>query len=82
MEVEDYMLLFLAVWVIISALATSNTGVFMTLTLIGLLVTIEVGSLFLSREQKESLKPMVELLIVIFAIIVMAKVYSILSGGS
>ncbi|CAI1492457.1 MULTISPECIES: hypothetical protein [Thermococcus] len=81
MDVEDYMLLFLSVWILISALATSSVSVFLTLTLIGLLITVEVGSLFLSREQKESLKPLIELLIVVFAIIVMGRVYSILSGG-
>jgi len=81
MDVEDYMLLFLSAWVLISALATSSVSVFLTLTLIGLLITVEVGSLFLSREQKESLKPLIELLIVVFAIIVMERVYSILSGG-
>jgi len=81
MDVEDLMLLFLSAWVLISALAAPSVGVFMTLTLIGLLITVEVGSLFLSREQKEGLKPLIELLIVVFAIIVMAKVYSILSGG-
>ncbi|AHL23085.1 hypothetical protein [Thermococcus nautili] len=81
MDVEDYMLLFLSVWILISALATSSVSVFLTLTLIGLLITVEVGSLFLSREQKESLKPLLELLIVVFAIIVMGRVYSILSGG-
>ncbi|NJE54581.1 hypothetical protein [Thermococcus sp. 21S9] len=81
MDVEDYILLFLSVWILISALATSSVSVFLTLTLIGLLITVEVGSLFLSRDQKESLKPLIELLIVVFAIIVMGRVYSILSGG-
>jgi len=80
MDVEDYMLLFFASWVLISALATKSVGVFLTLTLIGLLITLEVGSLFLSKEQKEGLKPLVELLLVIFAIIVMKKVYEVLSG--
>ncbi|KUK17282.1 hypothetical protein, partial [Thermococcus sibiricus] len=80
MDVEDYILLFLSSWVLISALATGSVDVFLTLTLIGLLITLEVGSLFLSKEQKESLKPLVELLLVIFAIIVMKKVYEVLSG--
>ncbi|MDN5321267.1 MAG: hypothetical protein PWP49_1687 [Thermococcaceae archaeon] len=80
MDVEDYMLLFLSSWVLISALATKSVDVFLTLTLIGLLITLEVGSLFLSKEQKEGLKPLVELLLVIFAIIVMKKVYEVLSG--
>ena len=80
MDVEDYILLFLSIWVLISALVTGSIDVFLTLTLIGLLITLEVGSLFLSKEQKESLKPLVELLLVIFAIIVMKKVYEILSS--
>ncbi|ACS89086.1 MAG TPA: hypothetical protein HA302_07265 [Thermococcaceae archaeon] len=80
MDVEDYMLLFLSSWVLISALAVGTVDVFLTLTLIGLLITLEVGSFFLSKEQKESLKPLVELLLVIFAIIVMKKVYEVLSG--
>ncbi|USS41077.1 hypothetical protein NF865_02345 [Thermococcus aggregans] len=80
MDVEDYILLFLSIWVLISALATGSVDVFLTLTLIGLLITLEVGGLFLSKEQKENLKPLVELLLVIFAIIVMKKVYEVLSG--
>ena len=80
MDVEDYILLFLSAWVLISALAMRSVDVFLTLTLIGLLITLEVGSLFLSREQKEGLKPLVELLLVVFAIVVMKKVYEVLSG--
>lgn len=80
MDVEDYILLVLSIWILISALVTGSIDVFLTLTLIGLLITLEVGSLFLSKEQKESLKPLVELLLVIFAIIVMKKVYEVLSG--
>lgn len=80
MDVEDYILLFLSAWVLISALATRSIDVFLTLALIGLLMTLEVGGLFLSREQKENLKPLVELLLVIFAIVVMKKVYEVLSG--
>ena len=79
MDVEDYMLLFLSLWVLAGALATKSVDVFLTVTLIGLLITLEVGSLFLSREQKESLKPLVELLLVMFAVIVMKKVYEVLS---
>lgn len=80
MDVEDYVVLVLSLWVIVSALTAGSVDVFLTLTLIGLLITLEVGGLFMSREQKESLKPMVELLIVIFAIIVMKKVYEVLSA--
>ncbi|WP_456421213.1 hypothetical protein [Thermococcus sp.] len=81
MDVEDYIVLFLAVWVLLSALATKSTGVFMTLTLIGLLITVEVSGLFMNREQKENLKPLIEVLVVVFTLIVIQKVYEVLSGG-
>ena len=80
MDVEDYLLLFVSVWVLVSALASGSVDVFLTLTLIGLLIAIEVGGLFLSREQKEDIQPVVELLLLIFAIIVLKKVYEVLAG--
>lgn len=80
MDVEDYILLFLSLWVLGSAVIIRSVDVFLTLTLIGLLITVEVGGLFMSREQKESLKPLVELLVIIFTIIVMGKVYEVLNG--
>ncbi|AEH25456.1 hypothetical protein [Pyrococcus yayanosii] len=80
MDVEDYIVLFLAIWTLTSTLTAKTVDVFLTLTLIGLLITLEVGSLFLSKEQKESLKPLIELLLVIFALIVMKKVYDVLAG--
>ncbi|AEC51924.1 hypothetical protein PNA2_1008 [Pyrococcus sp. NA2] len=80
MDVEDYITLFLSFWIIASALIVKSVDVFLTLTLIGLLIALEVGSLFLSKEQKEDLKPLVEILLVIFAIIVAKKVYEVLSG--
>ena len=80
MDVEDYIILSLSLWILVSALATKSVDVFLTLTLIGLLITLEVGGLFLSREQKEGMKPIVELLLVVFAIIVMKKVYEVLAG--
>lgn len=80
MDVEDYLLLFVSVWVLVSALASGSVDVFLTLTLIGLLIAIEVGGLFLSREQKEDIQPVVELLLLIFVIIVLKKVYEVLAG--
>lgn len=82
MDVEDYMLLFLALWILLSAVLVGSVDVFLTLTLIGILITLEVGSLFLDREQKEGMKPLVELLILLFTIIVLKKVYEVLSGGA
>ena len=42
MDVEDYMLLFLSSWILIAALATKTVDVFLTLTLIGLLISLEL----------------------------------------
>ena len=80
MDVEDYMLLFISAWILISALAVKSVDIFLTLTLIGLLITLEVGNLSLSREQKENMKPLVELLLLVFVLIVIKKVYEVLAG--
>lgn len=79
MDVEDYILLFLTVWMTGSALAVDSLDVFLTLILIGLLITVEVGGLFMSRKQKENLRPLIELLLVVFTIIVLKKVYDVLA---
>ena len=80
MDVEDYLLLFLSIWLVISAILAGSVDVFLTLALIGLLVVLEVGGLFMDREQKENLKPLVELLLVLFTLVVLKKVYAVLSG--
>lgn len=80
MDVEDYITLFLSLWIIASALAVKSVDVFLTLTLIGLLITLEVCGLFLSKEQKENLQPLIEILLLVFAVIVVKKVYEVLSG--
>jgi hypothetical protein len=80
MDVEDHVLLFLSFWILTSALATKSNDIFLTLALIGLLITLEVGGLFLSKEQKEGLKPMLELLLIIFTVIVIKKAYDVLAG--
>ncbi len=79
MDVEDYLLLFISLWVITSALATHSIDVFLTLTLIGLLIVIEVGSLHLSKEQKEDIRPILELFLLVFTLIVLKKIYEVLA---
>ncbi|WP_048147100.1 hypothetical protein [Pyrococcus abyssi] len=79
MDVEDYMLLFLTAWILVSALATSKVDVFLTLALIGILIVRTVGSEFLSKRQKDNLSPIIEILLAIFVIIVLKKVYEVLS---
>lgn len=78
MDVEDLILLFISLWIISSALLTGSTEVFLVLVLIGLLITLEVSGLFLEKERKEQLKPVVHLLLLIFTIIVLKKAYEVL----
>ncbi|AAL80534.1 hypothetical protein PF0410 [Pyrococcus furiosus DSM 3638] len=80
MDVEDIILLFSSSWIVLSAVMSKSIDVFLTLSLIGLLIALEIGSLFLSKEQKENMKPLIEILLVAFVIIVLKKVYEVLSG--
>jgi len=81
MDIDDYLLLFISLWVLIAALLSTSVSMFLTLALIGLLLAIEVGGLFLDKEQKETIKPLLEIFIIVFAIIVVERLYSLLVGG-
>ena len=81
MNIANYLLIFSSAWLLGTALVVKSVDVFLTLSLIGFLITLEVGSLFLNKEQKEGMKPLVELLIIIFTIIVLKKVYEVLTGA-
>lgn len=81
MDVEDYLLLFISLWILTTALASNSLSMFLTLALIGLLLTVEVGGLFLNKEQKENMKPLLEVFMVIFTIIVIERLYSLITGG-
>ena len=78
MAVRENLLLFLAVWMIVSALLSPSTGVFLTVALIGILIVLEVGEFYLPAETKESLKYSAYFLLLIFSFIVARKVYEII----
>ena len=81
MAVRDYLIAFLGIWIVISAVLSSSTGVFLTVTLIGILITLEVGEFYLSDETKEGLKYSAYFLLLVFAFIVIKKVYEIIAAG-
>ncbi len=78
MAMRDNLLLFLALWIVVSALLIPSTQVFLTVALIGILITLEVGEFYLPRETKESLKLSAYFLLMVFAFIVAKKVYEVL----
>jgi hypothetical protein len=78
MDVEDIIILFLSFWILLSAILVRGVDVFLTLVLIGLLITLEVSGVFLERGKKEQIKPIVYLLLFVFSIIVMKKIYEVL----
>ena len=78
MRVEDCIVLFLSVWAILSALLSPSVDIFLTLLLIGSLICLEVADFFINKKSKEILKSIVYILIIIFAFIVVKKVYEIL----
>ena len=78
MAMRDTILLFLAIWVVVSAILSPSTAVFLTIVLIGILIVLEVGEFYLPRETKDSLKFSAYLLLLAFAFIVSRKVYEII----
>ncbi|NJF25144.1 hypothetical protein [Thermococcus sp. Bubb.Bath] len=79
MAVSDYLIIFLAVWVVLSAILASSTEVFLTVVLIGILIVLEVGEFYLSGETKEGLKYSAYFLLIVFAFIVAKKVYEVIT---
>ncbi|WP_297498786.1 hypothetical protein [Thermococcus sp.] len=78
MAMRENVLLFLSIWVVVSAILSPSTGVFLTVALIGILIVLEVGEFYLPRETKESLKFSAYLLLLAFAFIVARKVYEVI----
>jgi len=78
MDVDDAIVLTLAVWVVICLLFVRTVDVFITLLLIGLLIVAEVAGSFIKPETKQSLKPAIYFLLFIFMIIVVKKVMEVL----
>jgi len=77
MNARDGVILFITLWSIISALASPSVEIFITIELIGTLVTLEVGDLYLPRDTKETLKNISYLLLLVFVFIVARKIYNV-----
>jgi hypothetical protein len=79
MDVDDAVVLTLAVWVVITSILVKTVDVYVTLLLIGLLVVAEVAGSFIKPETKQGLKPAIYFLLFIFLVIVARKVMEVLS---
>ena len=77
---RENMLIFLAIWIILTALLSPSLGIFLTVSLIGILIVLEIGEFYLSKETKEILKMSSYFLLLIFAFIVAQKVYEVIKG--
>jgi len=78
MAMRENVVLFLAIWTVVGALISSSTEIFLTVELIGILITLEVGDFYLPRDVKDSLKFSAYLLLLAFAFIVARRVYGII----
>ncbi len=79
MDVDDVVVLTLAVWAVVTSLMVKTVDVYVTLLLIGLLVVAEVAGSFIRPEAKQGLRPAIYFLLFIFLIIVARKVMEVLS---
>ncbi len=79
MDVDDAIVLTLAVWVFICTILVKTIDVYITLLLIGLLVVAEVAGNFIKPETRQGLKPAIYFLLFIFLVIVARKVMEVLS---
>ena len=79
MDVDDAVVLTLAIWVFICSILVKTIDVYITLLLIGLLVVAEVAGNFIKPETKQGLKPAIYFLLLIFCIIIVKKVIEVLS---
>ncbi len=78
MNAREELILFLSLWSITSALLSTSVEIFLTIELIGVLITLEIGDFYLPSETKDALKNVAYLLLLIFAFIVAKKIYSII----
>jgi len=78
-DVDDVIILTLAIWVFICTILVKTIDVYVTLLLIGLLVIAEVASNFIKPETKQGLKPAIYFLLFVFFVIVIRKVMEVLS---
>ncbi len=79
MDVDDAVILTLAIWVVISSLLVKAVDVYVTLMLIGLLIVAEVAGNFINPETRQGLRPAIYFLLFIFLVIVAKKIMEVLS---
>ncbi|MBO8183028.1 MAG: hypothetical protein H0Z28_09590 [Archaeoglobus sp.] len=78
MDVDDTIILTLALWAIITSVIVPSIDIYVTLLLIGLLVIAEVAGSFIKPEAKQVLKPAIFFLLFVFLIIVAKKILEVL----
>ena len=78
MDVDDTIILTLAVWVFFCTLLVKTVEVYISLLLVGLLGVVAVSDIFINPETKEGLKPAISFLLFLFFVIVMRKVMNVL----
>ncbi|NPA62802.1 MAG: hypothetical protein GXN95_04530 [Methanococci archaeon] len=78
MRVENYIILFLSVWAVSSALLSPSVELFVIFLLIGSLICLEIADFYINKRSKEILKSIIYILIIIFVFILIKKVYEIL----
>ena len=78
MDVDDMIILSLTVWVVVCTVLVETLDVYVTLLLIGLLIVMEVGGVFIRPEVRDRLKPAVYFLLFAFATIVVRKIMEVL----
>ena len=79
MDVDDVIVLTLAIWAVICTILVKTIDVYVTLLLIGLLVVAEIAGSFIKPETKRGLKPAIYFLLFVFLVIVVRKVMEVLS---
>jgi len=77
-DVDDAIILVIAIWVVISSLVAKSIDIYITLILIGLLVASEIGWLFIKPEIRQTLRLQTYFLLFVFVIIVARKIMNIL----
>lgn len=79
MDVDDAVILTLALWAIICSVLVNAVDVYVTLLLIAILVVAEIAGSFIKPQTKQGLRPAIYFLLFVFCIIVAKKVMEVLS---
>ncbi|MEM2726761.1 MAG: hypothetical protein QXV61_00695 [Archaeoglobaceae archaeon] len=78
MDVKEILILSLTLWAVICSLATTSVEIFITLLLIGTLIIYEIGGYYIPREVKNTLSPVVYIMLLAFSLIVIKKAMEVL----